>query len=60
MMNFVYVKDSEGYVFKKPSSEVAFDEQIISEKVYLNESGLAAFFHGCTLRKKRKGLKRFA
>ena len=31
-MDYVFVKDSEGYVFKKLESEVSPDEKIISEK----------------------------
>ena len=34
-MDYVFVKDSEGYVFKKLSSEVSSDEKIISEKEYM-------------------------
>lgn len=51
-MNYVYVKDSEGYVFKKMESEVSADEKIISEKEYNKKSGLAfyqkKFGHGGT------------
>ena len=42
-MPYVYVKDSEGYVFKKLKSEVCKGEKIISEKAYLKASGLAAY-----------------
>ena len=42
-MNYVYVKDSEGYVFKKLESEVSADEKIISEKEYNKKSGLAFY-----------------
>ncbi len=42
-MSYVYVKDSEGYVFKKLKSEVCKGEKIISEKAYLKASGLAAY-----------------
>lgn len=31
-MEYVYVKDPEGYVFKKLKSELSPDEKIISEK----------------------------
>ena len=41
-MQYVYVKDSEGFVFKKKESEVAADEKIISEKEYKKKSGLDA------------------
>ena len=34
-MSYVYVKDSEGFVFKKKESDVSADEKIISEKEYL-------------------------
>lgn len=33
-MKYVFVKDSEGYVSKKPESELAPNEKIISEKEY--------------------------
>ena len=42
-MDYVFVKDSEGYVFKKLQSEVSSDEKIISEKEYMRCSGLAAY-----------------
>lgn len=42
-MNYVFVKDSEGYVFKKLESEVTQDEKIISEKEYMKKSGLASY-----------------
>ena len=42
-MEYVYVKDSEGYVFKKREAEVTSDEKIISEKEYMKTSGLAAY-----------------
>ncbi|WP_315451088.1 hypothetical protein [uncultured Treponema sp.] len=42
-MEYIYVKDSEGYVFKKLESELSHDEKIISEKEYLKTSGLAAY-----------------
>ena len=42
-MNYVYVKDSEGYVSKKLESEVSADEKIISEKEYNKKSGLAFY-----------------
>ena len=51
-MEYVYVIDSEGYVCKKLTNEVASDEKIISEKEYLKKSGLASyqkqFGHGGT------------
>ena len=42
-IEYVYVKDSEGYVFKKGETEVTPDEKIISEKDYMKTSGLAAY-----------------
>jgi len=42
-MPHVYVKDSEGFVFKKNESEVAAGEKIISEKEYMKKSGLALY-----------------
>ena len=42
-MPYVYVKDSEGLVFKKKESDVAADEKIISEKEYLKKSGIALY-----------------
>lgn len=39
-MDYVYVKDSEGYVYKKVQTEVTEKEKIISEKEYMNKSGL--------------------
>ena len=42
-MPYVYVKDSEGFVFKKKKSDVAADEKIISEKEYLKKSGVALY-----------------
>ena len=42
-MEYVYVKDSDGYVFKKLESELSHDEKIISEKEYMKTSGLAAY-----------------
>ena len=42
-MDYVFVKDSEGYVFKKLESELSPDEKIISEKEYLKKSGLASY-----------------
>ena len=42
-MGYVYVKDSEGYVFKKLESGVSPDEKIISEKEYMKLSGLASY-----------------
>ena len=42
-MDYVFVKDSEGYVFKKLVSEVSCDEKIISEKEYMKRSGLELY-----------------
>lgn len=42
-MDYVFVKDSDGYVFKKLSADVASDEKIISEKEYMKISGLASY-----------------
>jgi hypothetical protein len=42
-MPYVYVKDSEGFVFKKKESEVTTGEKIISEKDYMKKSGLALY-----------------
>jgi len=42
-MNYIYVKDTEGYVYKKDSSELLPDEKIISEKEYLRKSGLGTY-----------------
>ena len=42
-MEYIYVKDSDGYVFKKLESELSPDEKIISEKEYMKTSGLAAY-----------------
>lgn len=42
-MPYVYVKDSEGYVFKKPKSAIRKGEKIISEKAYMKASGLAYY-----------------
>ena len=39
----VFVKDSEGYVFKKPAEEVSDGERIISEKEYMRVSGLSSY-----------------
>ena len=36
-MGYVYVKDSDGYVFKKLEAELSPDEKIISEKEYLKK-----------------------
>lgn len=43
MDEYIYVKDTEGYVFKKLQSEIQSDDKIISEKEYLKKSGLAAY-----------------
>lgn len=40
-IEFVFVKDSEGYVAKKLRSEIASGEKIISEKEYMKRSGLS-------------------
>lgn len=42
-MQYVYVKDSEGFVFKKKESEITENEKIISEKEYKKKSGLAFY-----------------
>lgn len=42
-MDYVFVKDSEGYVFKKLESEISPNEKIISEKEYMKISGLASY-----------------
>ena len=42
-MDYVFVKDAEGYVFKKQKSEVSPDEKIITKKEYMKASGLAAY-----------------
>ena len=42
-MQYVYVKDSEGYVSKKLISKVCKGEKIISGKAYLKASGLAYY-----------------
>lgn len=42
-MDYVFVKDSEGFVTKKLSAEVSSDEIIISEKEYLKKSGLSFY-----------------
>ena len=42
-MSYVYVKDSEGFVFKKKESDVSADEKIISEKEYLKKSSIALY-----------------
>ena len=43
VMEYVFVKDSEGYVFKKLANEVSADAKIITEKEYMKKSGLAAY-----------------
>lgn len=40
-MDYVFVKDSEGFVTKKLTIEVTSEEKIISEKEYLKKSGLS-------------------
>lgn len=42
-MEYVFVKDAEGYVFKKLASEVDAGEKIITEKEYMESSGLAFY-----------------
>ena len=42
-MPYVYVKDSEGFVFKNKESEVTTGEKIISGKEYMKKSGLALY-----------------
>ncbi len=42
-MEYAYIKDSEGYVFKKLEAEVTSDEKIISEEEYMKTSGLATY-----------------
>lgn len=42
-MPHIYIKDSEGFVFKKKESEVTTGEKIISEKEYMKKSGLALY-----------------
>ncbi len=39
----IFVKDSDGYVFKKLESELSADEKIISEKEYKKLLGLASY-----------------
>lgn len=39
-MDYVFVKDSEGFVAKKLLTEVKTGEQIISEKEYKKKSGM--------------------
>lgn len=51
-MDYVFVKDSDGFVTKKLESEISKDEKIISEKEYMKLSGLTyyekKFSHGGT------------
>ena len=42
-MDYVFVKDSEGYVFKKLKSEVTADDKNNTEKEYMKRSGLAFY-----------------
>lgn len=42
-MEYVFVIDSEGYVFKKLELELTSDEKIITENEYLKKSGLATY-----------------
>lgn len=59
-MEYVFVKDSEGYVFKKQASDITEGEKIITEKEYLKKSGLLQyekqFSHGGT--RKNAGRKK--
>lgn len=41
-MDYVFVKDGEGYIFKKLASEVSAGEIIINEKEYMKKLGLAS------------------
>ncbi len=43
LIGYIFVKDSEGYVFKKTASEITSDEKIISEKEYMKISGLSSY-----------------
>ena len=45
-MEYVYVKDSEGYVFKKLASEVTADEKIITEREGTFTKCKSSFFCG--------------
>jgi len=42
-VEYVFVKDTEGFVIRKSKSEVCADEKIISEKEYMKASGLACY-----------------
>ena len=42
-MDYVYVKDTEGFVSKKIAAEVTSDEKIITEKEYMKKSGLSFY-----------------
>ena len=42
-MEYVFVKDSAGFVSKKLESEITPNEKIISEKTYLKLSGLKSY-----------------
>ncbi len=42
-MDYVFVKDSEGYVSKKLRTDVTSDEKIITEKEYMKKSGLSFY-----------------
>jgi len=42
-MDYVFVKDSEGFVSKKITTEVSSDEKIITEKEYMKKSGLSFY-----------------
>lgn len=39
-MEYVFVKDAQGFVSKKLATEVTSDEKIITEKEYMKKSGL--------------------
>lgn len=41
-LEYIYVQDSEDYVFKKLVSEISSDEKIISEKEYMKKSGISS------------------
>ncbi len=42
-MDYIFVKDSEGFVSKKITTEVTSDEKIITEKEYMKKSGLSFY-----------------
>lgn len=58
-----FVKDSEGYVSKKPESELSTNEKIISEKEYKKKSGLKYYekeFENSEARKNTGRKQKFA